>query len=109
MLTVHVRINDAAGKPTAVRARLLAGGTYRAPLGRLADFATGPGEDVGGNVLLGSERFAYLDGPCEVRLPPGAVIIEAHKGPEFAPLRREVMLAPGQISLRLALERWLDL
>jgi hypothetical protein len=110
MLTVHVRINDAAGKPTPVRARLLGpGDAYHAPLGRLADFATGAGEDVGGNLLLGSERFAYIDGTCEVRLPPGPLLVEAHQGPEVSPLRREVTLGPGQLSLRLAMERWIDL
>jgi hypothetical protein len=109
MLTVHVRINDGAGKPTPVRLRLSAGGAYLPPLGRLAEFATGPGEDVGGNLLLGPERWAYIDGACEARLPPGPVTVEAVKGPEYAPLRREVSLGPGQISLRLAVERWCDL
>jgi hypothetical protein len=110
MHTVHVRINDASGKPTPVRLRLVdAAGTYRPPLGRLAEFRTGPGEDVGGNLLLGAERFAYVDGACEARLPPGPVTVEAHKGPEHAPLRREVALGPGQMALRLTLERWADL
>ncbi len=110
MLSVHVRINDASGKPTPVRLRLLqAGGEYRAPLGRLARFATGDGQDVGGNALLGSEAFAYVEGACEVLLSPGPVLVEAHKGPEFTPLRREVVLAPGKLALRLAIERWIDL
>jgi hypothetical protein len=111
MHTVHLRVNDAAtGKPTPVRLRVLdAGGTYRAPFGRLETFATGPGEDVGGNLRVGAERFAYIDGACEVRLPPGPVTVEVSKGPEYSPLRREVTLGPGQISLRLAVERWADL
>ncbi len=111
MLTIHLRVNDAAtGKPTPVRVRLLDdGGNYRAPFGRLREFATGPGEDVGGNLRLGAERFAYINGACEVRLPPGPVTVEVSKGPEYSPLRREVTLGPGQISLRLAVERWADL
>src|SRR5262245_49907188 len=111
MHTVHIRVNDAGtGKPVPVRIRFLgADGTLYVPFGRLADFATGPGEDVGGNVLLGGERFAYIDGACEVSLPAGTVTVEAHKGPEYVPLRREVTLGPGQISLRLAVERWTDL
>jgi hypothetical protein len=111
MLTVHVRINDAAtGKLTPARVRFLdpAGATH-APFGRLAEFATGPGEDVGGNVQVGPVRFACIDGACEVRLPPGKVVVEVHKGVEYTPLRREVTLGPGQISLRLAVERWADL
>jgi hypothetical protein len=111
MLTVHVRVNDAAtGKPTPVRLRFLdPAGNYHAPLGRLAEFATAPGEDVGGNVRVGPARFAYIDGTCEVRLPAGPVTVEAFKGPEYFPLRREVTLGPGQVSLRLAVERWTDL
>jgi hypothetical protein len=111
MHTVHLRVNDAAtGKPTPVRVRVLdAGDAYRAPFGRLGEFATGPGEEVGGNLRVGPERCAYIDGACEVRLPPGPVTVEVSKGPEYSPLRREVTLGPGQISLRLAVERWADL
>ncbi len=111
MLTVHLRVNEAdTGKPTPARVRLLdSAGAYRVPFGRLAEFATGPGEDVGGSLLLGAERFAYIDGACEVRLPPGPVTVEVSKGPEYSPLRREVTLGPGQISLRLTVERWIDL
>src|SRR5262245_48935625 len=101
-LSVHLRVNDAAtGKPTPVRVRLEAGGAYRAPLGRLEVFATGPGEVVG-------RGWAYMDGSCEVRLPAGEVTIEVCKGPEYGVLRRQVTLAPGQLSLRLAIERWAD-
>lgn len=111
MLTVHVRINDsAAGKPTPVRVRFEAPDqSAPAPFGRLPHFATEPGQDVGGHLLLGSERFFFIDGTCEIRLPAGVVRILAEKGPEYAPLRREVTLGPGQISLRLAIERWIDL
>ena len=110
MLTVHVRVNDAAtGQPTPVRIRFVdAGGVCRMPLGRLTEFATGAGEDVGGQVRLGDDVFAYIDGTCEVRLPPGPVHVEVHKGPEYVPLRRDVILGPGKISIRLAIERWTD-
>ncbi len=111
MLTIHVRINDGAtGKPAPVRVRFQApDGSTPAPLGRLSHFAVAPGEDVGGHLLLGTERFFYLDGACEIRLPAGVIRIEADKGPEYSPLRRDVTLGPGQISLRLAIERWTDL
>jgi hypothetical protein len=111
MLTVHVRVNDSAtGKPTPVRVRFLdSAGVYRPPLGRLAEFATGPGEDVGGSVRLGAGRFAYIDGSCEVPLPAGRITVEGHKGPEYLPLSEEPVLGPGKISLRLAIERWIDL
>lgn len=110
MLTVHVRVSDAATRqPTPVRLRLVdAAGVCRMPFGRLTQFATGPGEDVGGQVRLGGEDFAYIDGVCEVHLPPGPVCVEASRGLEYLPLRREVVLGPGKIALRLEIERWLD-
>jgi hypothetical protein len=109
MLTVHVRINDAAtGKPTPVRLRITdAAGNSHVPFGRLAHFATDPCVDVGGQVRLGTQDFAYI-GACEVRLPAGELHVEAHKGPEYAPVQQQVSLGPGKISLRLTIHRWTD-
>jgi hypothetical protein len=109
--TVHVRVNDAAtGQPTPVRVRITDDeGFYYAPFGRLTNFAGEPNEDVGGNVLVGSLRHSYIDGSCEIRLPSGTLLVEVDKGPEYQPLRREVKLGTGQIALRLAIERWIDL
>jgi hypothetical protein len=111
MLTVHVRVNDAAtNRPTPVRVRFTDEcGLEHVPFGRLARFAEEPGVAVGGGVRLGAERFAYINGACEIRLPAGNVHVEAAKGPEYSPLRRRVTLGPGQISLRLGVERWIDL
>lgn len=108
---VHVRINDAAtGQPTAVRLRLTGPtGEYLNPFGRLADFATDPGKDVGGNLLLQGRRYTYIDGACEVRLPAGNVLVEASKGPEYRSLVRPLVIRAGQLTLRLAVERWADL
>jgi hypothetical protein len=110
MLTVHVRVSDAATRqPTPVRLRLVdTSSVCRMPFGRLAEFATGAGEDVGGQVRLGDAAFAYIDGICEVHLPPGPVRVEVHKGPEYRPVAREVVLGPGKIALRLTIERVLD-
>jgi hypothetical protein len=111
MLTVHLRIVDSAtGKPTPVRARIggLSGELY-VPFGRIADFTTERGEDVGGHLLQGSRRFFYIDGGCEVQLPAGVpMLVELSKGPEYSPLRREVTLGAGQISLRFSMDRWTD-
>jgi hypothetical protein len=110
MLTVHVRVNDTTtGRPTPVRIRFVdAAGVCRMPFGRLPSFATGRGEDVGGQAQLGETAYAYIDGACEVRLPPGPVQVEAHKGPEYLPLHRQVVLGPGKIALRLTMERAFD-
>jgi hypothetical protein len=97
------------GQPTPVRLRITRPeGQYFAPLGRLPEFATGRNQDVGGNVLLGMKPHAYIDGRCEVRLPAGPLLVEISKGFEYAPLRQEVVLKPGQLSLRFGVERWTD-
>jgi hypothetical protein len=116
---VHVRVNDAAtGKPTPCRVRFTdAKGMYYPPHGRAANFATGPGVDVGGNLLLlmratdGKDvttRFAYIDGSCEISLPPGQVRVTISKGPEYIPFREEIHLTAGKLALRFALQRWSD-
>ncbi len=109
--TVHVRVNDAAtGQPTPVRIRFTDGeGNYHAPLGRLASFATGPNQDVGANVYVGRKAFALIDGTCEINLPPGPLIVEIHKGPEYQPVVSELTLLPGKMSMRLAIMRWTNL
>jgi hypothetical protein len=109
--TVHVRVNDAAtGRPTPVRLRLTDGeGNYFTPLGRLAEFATGRNQDVGGNVLLGMKPWAYIDGACEVRLPSGLIRALIHKGPEYTPQQLDTTLAPGKLALRFTMTRWIDL
>jgi len=109
--TVHVRVNDAAtGQPTPCRVRFTdAEGRYYAPFGRLTEFATAPGEDVGGNLLLGDKAFAYIDGTCEIDLPSGQLFVEVHKGPEYEPLFRELNVSPGKLAVRLALKRWTNL
>ncbi len=109
--TVHVRVSDAAtGKPTPVRVRFTdAEGNYYAPFGRLTDFATDMAEDVGGNVLLGGEAHAYIDGTCEIGLPAGRISVAIDKGPEYRPVRAEVTRVPGKLALRFTIERWVDL
>jgi hypothetical protein len=107
---VHLRINDAAtGQPTPVRLRVTdAAGNYYPPHGHPAEFATGIGEDVGGNLLLDGKAWAYIDGSCEIALPPGELLIEATKGPEYRLVREKINLLAGKLALRFAIERWTD-
>lgn len=107
--TVHVRINDrATGQPTPCRVRFTGpDGTYYAPFGRLTDFAVAWGQDVGGNLWLhDDQKYAYIDGSCEIQLPPGSIQIGIGKGFEYLPINQQIALRPGQLSIRLALERW---
>ncbi|MSQ93084.1 MAG: hypothetical protein EXR98_00845 [Gemmataceae bacterium] len=107
---IHLRINDAAtGQPTPVRLRITdAAGTYYAPYGRLTDFATGVNQDVGGNVQIGAKKWAYIDGTCEILLPPDTLHIEIAKGPEYKPIDEDVTLLAGKMSMRFTIERWSD-
>jgi hypothetical protein len=108
---VHLRISDAAtGQPTPVRLRVTdAEGCYCAPYGRLAEFSTQPGVDVGLNILERGEAWAIIDGGCEIDLPVGPVRIRATKGFEYVPLDTTVTLAFGKMSMRFAIERLADL
>jgi hypothetical protein len=103
---VHLRINDAAtGKPTPVRLRVTdAAGNYYPPHGHAAEFPTGVGEYVGGDLLLDGKRWAYIDGSCEIALPPGELVIEATKGPNYRPLREIVILPVGKLALRFSID-----
>jgi hypothetical protein len=114
---VHVRVTDAAtGRPTPCRVRFTdAEGRYYAPYGRLTEPA---GIDVnGGNLTLpniGGDgphtlKFAYIDGSCEIALPPGPVSVTISKGPEYLPVDQEMQLTAGKLALRFALHRWSDL
>lgn len=108
--TVHIRINDAAtGKPTPVRLRVTdEAGTYFAPFGHTAEFPIGRGEAVGGDVMIDGKRWAYIDGTCEVAVPPGTLTLEATKGPEFKPLRETTSLPLGKMALRFQVARISD-
>jgi len=117
--TVHVRVNDAAtGQPTPCRVRFTGGfdqsspwdyGKYYAPFGRLTAFATDNGEDVGGNLREPEEEnWAYIDGTCEIALPPGQIVVAVSKGFEYRQIEQAIELKRGQISLRLNIERWHD-
>jgi hypothetical protein len=107
---VHLRVNDAAtGQPTPVRIRVTDGdGKYHAPFGRLTHFSSGPNQEVGGNLLLGGKPWAYIDGACEVNLPPGPIHVDIAKGPEYTPVSTDLQLTPGKLALRLQIERWSD-
>jgi hypothetical protein len=108
---VHLRVNDAATlKPTPVRLRVTTpDGQYLPPLGRAAEFPSGGSEAVGGSVLIDGKAYAYIDGGCEIRLPSGPLDVEISKGPEYTPIKTELVRKTGQIALRLTIERACDL
>ena len=112
MLNVHLRINDATtGKPTPVRLRVEGpDGLGFPPLGYAATFPVGPGEAVGGHVRIEKENWWSVTGSCEIPLPAGVPLrIRATKGPEFTPVDETITLGPGQMAVRLAIEKWIEL
>jgi hypothetical protein len=108
---VHLRINDAAtGRPTPVRLRVTdAAGIYYAPFGRVTESYPTAKENHGGDLFLNADRWTYIDGACEIAVPPGALTVEACKGPEYHPLRETVHLPAGKLALRFTIERWTSL
>jgi hypothetical protein len=108
---LHVSVVDeATGQPTAVRIRFLGPkGDYLPPYGHPAVVNTNWFEDEGGNIVLGGETYAYVDGRLQIELPVGDVLVEMHKGFEYAPVRRKITIAPGQRELRLSIGRMTNL
>jgi hypothetical protein len=104
---VHVRVVDAAtNRPTPVRVRFQdRGGRRFVPLGHVATFPIGDSEDVGLQVRSGDHEYSYIDGSCEILLPPDPVEVEILKGPEYRPIQHEVTLGPGKMALRFVIER----
>src|SRR4051794_30140572 len=104
MQQVHLRFNDAAGKPVAVRMRVTdAAANSYAPHGRSM---TSPTE---ADLRQDDGVWSFIDGACEILLPPGPLKVSARKGPEYKPLDADVVLTQGKMSLRFTLERWCDL
>ncbi len=109
MLTIHLRVTEAAtGKATPVRLQISgpAGEVYF-PFGTHHEFPVGRNEDVGGRVRIGRDAWVLIDGSCEIRLPAAVPLrVRIEKGPEFAAVDESVILGPGQMALRFAVERW---
>ena len=104
---VHCRIVDKeTGKPCAARISFRGpSGRYIAPYGHPEDINTGWMQNTGPDVKIGGASYAYVDGNCQVELPPGQVYVELSKGFEFAPLRRQLTIAPGQREIELSISR----
>jgi hypothetical protein len=104
---VHVRVTDPdTGRPLAVRVRFTdQAGIYYAPYGRLTQFEHSTAAANIGNVAVGSERFAYIDGQCEIFLPGEPLRVQIEGGPEYQAINDEVRLGPGKLALRFELPR----
>lgn len=105
--TVHLRVNDQdSGQPTPCRIRISDSSGYEyAPFGRSLNFSTNRGEDVGGHLRLGNERWFSIDGACEIALPSGELRIQVRKGINYLPLDQFIYQPAGKMSIRLSIER----
>ncbi|MBN98222.1 MAG: hypothetical protein CME16_03070 [Gemmatimonadetes bacterium] len=108
---VHVRVEDGdSGKPVGSRIHFRSSqGAYFAPHGHQADVNVAWFEDMGGDCKVLGTPYAYIDGTCQIELPVGQVFVEVVRGFEYAPVRRQLEIKPGQRHLTLKLEREFDM
>ena len=111
---VHVTVlDDATGQPVPCRVHFRSpeGIPYQ-PHGHHHHVNQNLGSwhyDVGGDVRLGQQTYAYIDGTCQGWLPRGDVVVDVARGFEYAPLRETVRIEPGQRELTLRLHRTTDM
>lgn len=108
---VHVRVEDeATGRPLGCRVHFRSPhGAYFAPHGHQADVNTAWFEDMGGDCKVRGVPYAYIDGTCQIELPVGPVLVEVARGFEYAPLRQQLEIKPGQRHLGLKIGRAFDM
>ncbi len=110
MTLIHLRVNDAeTQKPVPVRIRIadLLGNSFH-PLGRQQLFLTAPHSAVGGQVAYENKKYYYIDGACEIDLPPGIYNLEVTKGERFHKVFKNIEIKQGQAALRVNIERKLN-
>src|SRR5262249_26465692 len=107
------------GQSTPVRIRFTGpDGRYYPPFGR-ADQIISQQQlahinnlDFEGSVLLSKaapKLAAYIDGSCEIQLPPGPITVEISKGFEYRPIHTVVDQPAGKMAMRFNIERWTDM
>ena len=108
---VHATIQDATtGKPTAARIHFRSrDGVYLPPYGHRHQVNDNWFEDYGGDLLLGTTQYAYVDGQFQIELPVGETYVEICKGFEYRPVRARLDIQPHQRELHLRLERPINL
>lgn len=99
-----------AGETTPARVRFLAeDGRYLPPVGHRDEVNPGLFEDMGTDLILGRDTYAYVPGAFEIDLPIGAVAVEVVKGFDHRPARMTVTVEPSTSHLAIPLERPIDL
>ena len=103
-------VDPSSGERVPSRVRFVsADGRYLPPIGHRDEINPGFFEDTGGDLILGSAAYAYVPPRFPIRLPIGAVEVEAIGGFDRRPYRARVEIDPSSRRLVLPLERVLDL
>lgn len=110
-IRVRVRIADGTtGEPTPARVRFVAqDGRYLPPVAHRDEVDPGLYEDVGADILLGRDVYAYVSGEFEIDLPAGRVDVEVVRGFDSRPLATSIEVDARTLELPLTLEPALDL
>lgn len=99
-------IDETTSQPTPVRVSFrTADGRYFPPYGHRQEVNPHWFEDYGGDLLLGSTPYAYIDGKFQIELPIGEVFVEITKGFEYQPIRKRIVIEPGQRELLLSIHK----
>jgi hypothetical protein len=86
-----------------------ASGGYWPPRGHPKHVRVGWREDVGGDVRLAGDTWAYVPGRFTADLPRGRMTIEVEKGMEYAPARAAFDVGETPLRREIALERHVDM
>ena len=102
-----------SGRPVHARVRVTdAAGDYWPPDGHQKNIRIGWRQDVGGDVQIAGETFAYVQPSFVVRLPPGDFTIEVRKGTEYLPATKSFTVTGGSESVpevNVAVDRWINM
>lgn len=99
-------VDDSTGLPTPARVHFRApDGRYFPPYGHRHQVNSNWFEDYGGDLLLGSTPYAYVNGRFQIELPVGECYVELAKGFEYEPVRAKLAIEPGQSDLSLPIHR----
>lgn len=109
---VRLTVRDTDGAPLPCRVRFQSpDGIPIAPYGHHAHINSDGGTwnlDIGGDVRLGADTSAFIDGTAEGWLPVGELDVEVSRGFEYAPVRRRLRIEPDQDRIDITLHREFD-
>ncbi len=110
-IRVRVSVTTAEDRePTPARVQFVAAdGRYLPPIGHRDEVNPGLFEDMGTDVMLGGDAYAYVPGSFEVDLPQGATMLEVVKGFDHRPVRMSLDVDQTTSHLAIALERAIDI